>query len=336
MTFSLEVSADRWRAHCRQVFARYTESGAEVVPVIKANGYGLGQVALAREAHALGARTVAIGTVFEAAEMLANFPGDIVVLEPFQPADAAATAEWSRLAGEERLIATLASASAATALPTHRRAMLELESEMHRFGFADLDSMPMVRAEGITTHLPLRGRPADLKSVAERCGRTLRLSVSHLPPAEVARLAASTNLSYRVGTELWLGDRSAINAFGTVLEVRRADGSPIGYHQNKAGRGRRYAVVSGGTAHGVGLEAPPASRTFRQRAVPVAKGILSAMGRSRSPFSVAGRKLDFVEPPHQHVSMVWLNRGDEVKVGDRLSVEVRFTITHADAVLGLD
>ena len=332
MTFAVEIQANRWRDHCARVFAEYSAAGAEVVPVIKSNGYGLGQAFLATEATALGARRVAVGTIFEASELLKVFAGDIVVLEPFNPVDVEAAAEWERLSAEPRLIATLASESGATALPAERRAMLELVSDMRRFGFPSLDSMPMVRAEGVTIHLPLRRSATDLVALAQRCAPNLPLSVSHVSPDAVKRLAEHTRVSVRIGTALWLGDRAALGASGTVLEIRPSDGSPAGYQSRPTRRGGEYAVVSGGTAHGVGLEAPVVMRDARSRVVAVAKGGLAAMGRMRSPFSVNGEKLDFVEPPHQHVSMLWLPRGHGLAVGDRLHADVRYTITRGDVV----
>jgi hypothetical protein len=61
--------------------------------------------------------------------------------------------------------------------------------------------------------------------------------------------------------------------------------------------------------------------------------VFEALGRSKSPFSLAGKELWFVEPPHQHVSMLWLPRGVAAPaLGTELPAAARFTITHADAV----
>jgi len=46
MTFTLYVDEQRWRAHLRATLA----SEAAIVPVIKGNGYGLGNQRLAAEA----------------------------------------------------------------------------------------------------------------------------------------------------------------------------------------------------------------------------------------------------------------------------------------------
>ena len=140
-------------------------------------------------------------------------------------------------------------------------------------------------------------------------------------------------MELRSGTALWLGDRRALHASGTVLAIHQATRSTMaGYRARSVRRGRAYAVVSGGTAHGIGLEASGGATTLRQRVIALVDGVLSALGKSRSPFKLQGKKLWFVEPPHQHVSMVWLPRSASLAVGDQLPATVRFTTTRADVV----
>ena len=92
-------------------------------------------------------------------------------------------------------------------------------------------------------------------------------------------------------------------------------------------------MVSGGTAHGVGLEAPPAATTALRRAATLARGGLGAVGLSLSPFVVAGRQRWFVEPPHMQVSMVFLpSEVSPPRIGDEVDVEVRYTTTTFDRV----
>ena len=56
------------------------------MPVIKGNGYGLGNERLAAEAALLGVDTVAVGTPDELPAVRAAFPGDVLVLTPSYPA----------------------------------------------------------------------------------------------------------------------------------------------------------------------------------------------------------------------------------------------------------
>ena len=56
MAFALRIDADRWRQHQDSVAdAVLRAAGAPIVPVVKGNGYGLGNTRLAREAARLGA-----------------------------------------------------------------------------------------------------------------------------------------------------------------------------------------------------------------------------------------------------------------------------------------
>ena len=84
---------------------------------------------------------------------------------------------------------------------------------------------------------------------------TIRQSVSEL----IVRM--------RVGTRLWLGDRSTLSASGTVLAVHPlSEGVKVGYRQRKSGKNATLVVVSGGTANGIGLSAPSPTTSLRQRA----------------------------------------------------------------------
>ena len=82
MTFTLYVDEARWRAHLAATVA----ATPDIVPVIKGNGYGLGNARLAAEAARLGVDTVAVGTVDELPAVRDGFPGDVLVLTPSYPA----------------------------------------------------------------------------------------------------------------------------------------------------------------------------------------------------------------------------------------------------------
>jgi len=162
--------------------------------------------------------------------------------------------------------------------------------------------------------------------------------VSHLAVDEVTalrRLVPDLDLRHRVGTRLWLGDRQAYAPRATVLAVHDVSpGTRVGYRQRRAPRGTRVLVVAGGTAHGVALTAPSPAGTARQRVVTAGTGALDAVGRARSPFTVAGRRLWFAEPPHAQVSMLWLPDSAAVpRVGDAVDVDVRMTTVRFDEVV---
>ncbi len=95
-------------------------------------------------------------------------------------------------------------------------------------------------------------------------------------------------------------------------------------------------MASGGTSHGIALEAPKPATNLRARAVAVGLGALEALGRNPSPFTYRGRRLWFAEPPHMHVSMLWWPYDEGPTVGDDLAVDVRYTTTAFDRIVGLD
>ena len=162
--------------------------------------------------------------------------------------------------------------------------------------------------------------------------------VSHLDDAELSVVRSSldeTRLRLRTGTRLWLGDRAALAATGTVLAVHPlVSGTHVGYRQRSGPKQGTLVVVSGGTSHGVGLAGPSPAATVRQRVTTAGIGALDAAGRAMSPFTWQGKQRWFAEPPHQHVSMVWLPHECVLpQVGDEMTADVRFTTSRFDAVV---
>jgi hypothetical protein len=95
-------------------------------------------------------------------------------------------------------------------------------------------------------------------------------------------------------------------------------------------------VVAGGTAQGIGLEAPTSARSMRQRAISVATGSLEAAGLALSPYSIGGKKRWFLEPPHMQSSLVFLPRSvSPPTVGDEVPVEVRLTTATVDRIVAV-
>jgi hypothetical protein len=374
VSFTLRINEEKWRTHLRAVVNAVTSaSGNSPVPVIKGNGYGLGQELLGTTAMDLGADTIAVGTVFEIESVVGVTQGDIVVLQPFDPRDAGAAAKWWEI-GEKfyagRIIRTVAGLEALTELVNgagSSRIVLEARSSMVRFGFTEPEligalgnpkirealAMGRIFIEGLSIHLPIERTSPDSHAIevmrwAGLWERETAVWEGHSPPApviwvshcsdaELATIRASVSeliVRVRVGTRLWLGDRSALTASGTVLAVHPvSEGVKVGYRQRSAGKNATLIVVSGGTAHGIGLSAPSPTTSLRQRVTSFGIGALDAAGRAMSPFSLGGKQRWFAEPPHQHVSMLWLNNESVLpRVGDQLSAEVRFTTTRFDSI----
>ena len=387
MAFALTVDAQRWRDHQDAVATAVARSaGAPLVPVIKGNGYGLGQARLTSEAVRLGADTVAVGTVFEVGDVAAQGTHDIIVLEPYEPRDSIASEAWwgvGQALHAGRVIRTISSAESLLSLAEGDgsvRVVLEAQTSLHRFGMDEAELLRVlgdsrireamdrgrILIEGLTVHLPI-AQPADevdprganlgsakVREVVRWAGLwqaetavwsghnspECRVWVSHLDDSELAAVVTSAPdavVRLRSGTRLWLGDRSALHATGTVLAVHPLPtGAHVGYRQRTGPKDGTLVVVSGGTSHGIGLSAPTPAASVRQRVVTAGTGALDAAGRALSPFRWQGKQRWFAEPPHQHVSMVWLPAGVVVPaVGDRLDADVRFTTSRFDAVVGL-
>jgi len=337
---SLHIDAPRWRAHADAVLL----STPGLVPVIKGNGYGFGRGLLAAEATRLGVPTVAVGQPAEITDVRAAFEGDILVLQPELPGAPAP-------ARDDRVLRTAASLESVQALQG-QRVVIEALTSMQRFGLTDVelgqlaDLLPSVQFEGIALHLPIdAGNVGRVAEVDDRLA-TLRaahipvttLWVSHLTEGELARVAAAhpdVAFRSRIGTRLWLGERTAAQARSTVLAAHRLrKGQRFGYRQHKAPRDGVLLVVGGGTANGVALSAPSPVRGITERAKVAAIGTLEAAGRSLSPFHVDGSQRWFAEPPHMQISMLWLPDGVVVPaVGSEIDVDVRMTTTTFDQVV---
>jgi alanine racemase len=344
---TLTVDGDRWRAHLRSV----AEANPGLTPVAKGNGYGFGLGRLARKAQWLGVGTLAVGTYAELPEVASRFDGDLLVLTPWRPFGAALEVDPALASRVVHTLGRLPDVDDLLEAQPGARFVLERMTSMRRHGFSARElrtAADRVRGRagfaGVALHLPLaHGSHLDEVHrlmndvVAAGLGPTT-VWVSHLSDDELARLRTSYadfEIRPRIGTQLWLGDRSALHVTASVLDVHQLDrGDTFGYRGRKAPRAGHLLVVSGGTAHGIGLESPTGERSIRARAATVARGGLDAAGFARSPFTVDGKQRLFAEPPHMQASLLLLPKGAEVPaVGDEIDVRVRYTATTFDRVV---
>jgi alanine racemase len=343
---TLRLDRDRWREHLHTV----VEASPGTVPVAKGNGYGFGLRRLAEEAEALGVTALAVGMPAEVGEVREAFSGDLVILMPYDAADPEAV----RLATDPRVISTvtrLTDLAAIADAADRPRVLVEVLTSMRRHGVSAED-LPQVRLDGLrfegwTIHLPLLddGRYAEAERLSRAALATAPgpLWFSHLPSAEVLALSRQLGgaegppvpVRLRQGTWLWLGDAATRAATATVLDVHPVRrGQRAGYRQRVCPTDGWIVVVSGGTAHGIGLEAPTPATSVRQRAIALATGTLEAAGLALSPFTIAGRKRWFLEPPHMQSSLVFLpRRVTPPRIGDEVPVELRLTTATVDRVL---
>jgi hypothetical protein len=305
MPLVLHVDSDRWRDHLRSTW------NPDIVPVAKGNGYGFGNHRLLAEARALGARTVAVGTYFE---VPADPREDVVVLSPWRP--------FLEVPQSKNVIHTVSRLADLVSIPAGSRVLIEVMTSM-RWSL----HFPM-GAGGTSANL----REAQQLAKAALDVRKGTLWVSHVPAQKLADIGPDVKL--RMGTGLWLGDRGALSVRATVLDVHSVRrGERVGYRQRRVSGDGHILIVSGGTAHGVGLEAPTAAASVRQRAIAMAKGSLDAAGMALSPFTIEGKQRWFAEPPHMQASMLFLPSSvAPPAVGDEVDLDVRYTTTTFDKV----
>jgi hypothetical protein len=280
---------------------------------------------------------------------LRSFSGDVIVLDP-----EAGLNRWLPDLGG-RVVYTAGSIQAAAELARSRhRIVVDCRTSLRRQGVSETD-LTVLRGvtdggraiEAFSLHLPIDRPPGtDPAAQTARWVRTLRTAgyrvrtmyVSHLEASELTALAAAfpgTDFRQRVGTRLWLGRRPALHAAATVQQVIPVQrGDRFGYRQYRSPRDGWLVTVDGGTAQGVGLEAPGSRQDLRPRARMLARSGLAAMNRVRSPFTWGGRKQWFAEPPHMLVSMLLLPRNTEPpRPGTEVGAELRYTTTRFDRVV---
>ena len=353
MSLTLTVDGERWRTHLREV----AERTPGLVPVAKGNGYGFGLARLARRTQwlrdqGLGLDTLAVGTYGELPEVASRYDGDLLVLTPWRPFGPALEVDPAIAGRVVHTVSRPVDLPALRAADPRARFVLELTTSMLRHGMSarelrelDLDAARATGGlAGVALHLPLAqgshlGEVRRLLNAVVGSGVPTRtVWVSHLTAAELATLSTSYGdftIRPRVGTGLWLGDRGALRVTATVLDVHPVErGDVFGYRGRSVPKSGHLLVVSGGTAHGIGLEAPTGESSLKARAATLARGGLDAVGFVRSPYSIEGKQRLFAEPPHMQASMLFLPSGARVpQVGDPIDVRVRFTATTFDRVL---
>jgi len=327
MPLSLHVDGQKWRSHLNQMLS----AKPGLVPVIKGNGYGFGLELLAAESTRLGVETIAVGLASEVAKVRTAFAGEIVVLSPDQ-----VTGDLT----DSKVVQTVSNLEVLQSIDANTNVIVELLTPLNRHGIEVSEinhALTIIKDRGLklrgfTLHLPI------VKIDSKWISATLNLLpegstvwISHLHGADrVKKEFAKLIFRERIGTALWLGADSVLEARATVLEYRKISGT-AGYQQRPA-RGN-VIVASGGTAHGIGLSAPQNDFSPLGRIKIIARAIEVALGKMRSPYRHAGKTLDFLEAPHMQCSLLICSGSNQPKPGDELKVRVRYTTTTFDQII---
>ncbi len=207
MPLTLHIDSDRWRDHLRSTW------NADIIPVAKGNGYGVGNPRLLAESRALGAKTVAVGTYNEVPP---DSKDDVVVLSPWR--------SFLEVPQGKNVIHTVSRLADLVSIPAGSRVLIEVQTSMRRHGIGArelrhtmlLNALDRIKFEGWSLHFPMGagGTSANIREAAElgkqaRAVRQGPLWVSHVPAQKLADIGESVKL--RMGTALWLGDRGAFD-----------------------------------------------------------------------------------------------------------------------------
>ena len=346
MTLSLNVDNNLWTNHIKSVLNTFSINNSEVTPVIKGNGYGIGKQNLAKKAKELGMQNIAVGTVFEAKTVLEQGISQVLIMDPVKDIDELAFKELPTLNPSSILltISCLKDAQNVGKTPV----VIEGITSMSRFGLGinELSNISNLNIKALSLHLPIensaKGKVSEISdwinAYQTHCPSADKvIYLSHVSESELKSLTSKFSdfkFKLRIGTKLWIGDLKAFQIKSTVLEVHEPVTHNFGYRQRGITNKHRLVIVSGGTAHGIGLQAPRSNVTLKQRLVAILSGVLEAFDYSLSPFVINGKQRWFAESPHMNVSLLKLPANSAVpKVGSTVSAQVRMTTTNFDCVV---
>lgn len=363
MSLTLYLNRDEWLRHLAETESRFPE----FIPVIKGNGYGFGNEFLADAAQRAGKRSIAVGTIEEARHLGEEGTFDnLIILTPVLSkleTDDLRPERVYTVGSRQHLDHLLTSFKQLIdtkpniwqdRLP-EVRVVIKLQSTMKRYGFpleqADVlgklkaigqEAGVSIRVEGYAIHFPKEGlsvaaKEAQLESWLQHIPSEEKPSffVSHLSSAQYLRLREKhpqVQWVMRLGTDLWLNDKSFVDVRATVLDIQPVSrGERFGYKQRKANKSGFLVYMAGGSANGVGLEAPVSVRGLRDVLKLTAFWLLHLTNRHLSPFTFQGKRTWFAEPPHMQTSVLFFPRGAALpEVGEELPVQLRMTTATFD------
>lgn len=317
MTLQLSVDLAAWDRHVSQT----TRDLGDLIPVVKGNGYGFGRANLMAHAQKI-ANQIAVGTVFEAQDVPANCTA--LVLTPVGqhiPKDLPKSVVLT--VGSLQHVQNLKNVS------WRGEIVIKLRSSMNRYGAETSDVAAVqsavqsagLKQVGWSVHPPLDGTMQDhAKEVGEIIGKVasdLPWLISHVDASSLRELRAKfadTKIRVRSGTQLWLGDKSMLKLTADVLDTRTISaGSTAGYRNVKVASDGVLVMIGTGSSHGVHL-----------------------VGAEQSPFHFKQKRLELLEPPHMHTSMVFVSAKENApKVGDQIDVQQPLTRVYPDVTTWL-
>jgi len=313
MTLCLTVNRQAWLDHVRLTASQH----GTTLPVVKGNGYGFGRPILFEQTAHL-AEHVAVGTVYEATDVPASLSP--VVLTP--------VGSHIPHSLPTRSVLTVGSLDHVASLRSHNwrgSVLIKLQSTMQRFGVVgnELDALQSacehasLNVVGYSIHPPLNNngqdRSGEVSCWLELLTDNLPIHVSHLTAEQIGLLRSQfskrTFIS-RIGTALWLGDKSMMKLTAEVLDVHQVAGGTVGYRSTPLPGSGHLVIVGAGSAHGV-----------------------TEIVGVGSPFHFAQQRIALVEPPYMHTSMLFVPEGQRIpRIGDQVDVQQPLTRVNADTI----
>lgn len=312
MTIRLAVNEPRWLAHVQGV----AKSMPGLVPVVKGNGYGFRRWNLMPLAGQLS-NEIAVGTVFEARDIPANVTP--IVLTPTMVAPPANL--------PPKTVLTVAAPHHVVALSRAGwtgEVIIKLESSTMRYGIDKGNFEALVgdiknarlSPRGYAIHPPLDGDTniwiKEICAWLPLLDASLPVYVSHLDTESYKKLRAmnpTVSFRIRMGTGLWHGDKTMMQLSADVIDHHPIEsGMRAGYRQTKVDGPGEIVMIGCGTAHGV---------------LPLPDG--------RSPFHYQRQRLNMLEPPHMHSTMLFVARGRPIpSMGEWIDVQQPLTRVQVD------
>ena len=313
MTLRLTVNRQAWLDHVRLTASQH----GTVLPVVKGNGYGFGRPILFEQTAHL-ADHVAVGTVYEATDVPPSLTP--VVLTP------AGTHLPSSLPAHAVLtVGSLDHVAALRSRNWHGSVLIKLQSTMQRFGVSGSELTALQSAceqaslnvIGYSIHPPLNAdgqdRRGEVSCWLELLTDSLPIHVSHITAEQINSLRSQfPNRTFvsRMGTALWLGDKSMMKLTAEVLDVHAVEGGTAGYRSTALPGSGHIVIVGAGSAHGV-----------------------SEIVGVGSPFHFAQQRVALVESPYMHSSMLFVPVGQPIpRVGESVDVQQPLTRVSADTI----
>lgn len=308
----LAVHESQWQAHVQKIATELPG----LVPVVKGNGYGFRRWNLMPVAGQLS-NEIAVGTVYEARD-LPQHARAIVLTPTLTPPPGNMPSNTILTVGSIHHVVAL------ERMMWRGDVIVKLQSSMRRYGvdrnhFSDLLSAvsnARLNIFGFAIHAPLqsdmKSRVKEIVAWLDQLPPELPLYLSHLDASSYAYLRREfpdRSFKLRMGTTLWHGDKSMMQLSADIVDHHPVEaGDTAGYRQVEINSPGEVVMVGAGTAHGVAL-----------------------LDNGRSPFHYQRQRLNLLEAPHMHTSMLLVARGRPIPpVGEWIDLQQPLTRIQVD------